>query len=406
MRYLILLYSLFFLFVFMWSKDKNNHKLFSMIILLYLFASLAAYYICFNVDTYRYTELNFVAICYHLILLFLLLMPLRKFDERSNIPLSDLNLITRAFTFGVIICSVIYIIDGIQYVNIYDILNDVGSLRSALNEGEKRSSSSVIGYVAYFYKTLSVAPLVLMFYYLIKHPEKKIIIFLLVICSLGTVIVELRFAAREFLIKYVYLSFCLFFLLRKHFSKRTRKKLVIVGATLLGIILSMFMIITFARFGDRDISAFDSMLVYLGQGFVNFSEGFVNYPDGLFPQKGTITFPFFAGEYRSSFKLEDQINSLIPLNVFRTIIGSWTLDIGVYLTVLAAIIYASLFVLIGKNKYNNVFSYIYIALALDFSFSLLFFFHENISGTRLVAYIGLYLLDCFSRSNAKGVKYS
>lgn len=377
-----------------------------MIILLYLFAGLAAYYIYFNVDTYRYTELNFGAICYHLILMFLLLIPLRRFDERSKLPLSDFNQTTKAFSFGVIICAVVYIVDGIQYVNINDILNDVGSLRSALSEGEKRSSSSIIGYVAYFFKTLSVAPLVLMFYYLIKYPEKKIMIILLFICSLGTVIVELRFAAREFLIKYVYLSFCLFFLLRKHFSQRIRKKIVTAGAAIVGIVLSIFMLITFMRFGDRDISTFDSMLVYLGQGFVNFSEGFVNYPDGLFAQKGTITFPFFAGEYRSSFNMDDQISSLIPMNVFRTIIGSWTLDNGVYLTVLIAIIYASLFVLIGKNKYNNVFSYIYIALVLDFSFSLLFFFHENISGTRLVTYIGLYLLDCFSRSNAKGVKYS
>jgi hypothetical protein len=102
MRYLILLYSLFFLFVFMGCKDKKNHKLFSMIILLYLFAGLAAYYIYFNVDTYRYTELNFGAICYHLILMFLLLIPLRRFDERSKLPLSDFNQTTKAFSFGVL----------------------------------------------------------------------------------------------------------------------------------------------------------------------------------------------------------------------------------------------------------------------------------------------------------------
>jgi len=402
MRCLIFLYPLFFLIVFLRGKDKQSHKLYNMIILIYFFAGLAASYIFYNLENYRFTQLNFGAICYHLTLIFLLLTPLRKFDQRADMPLANTNQITRMFTIGIIICSIIYIIDGIQYIDIYTILNDVSSLRADLNEGERRTDNNLIGYIAYFYTTLSVAPLVLMFYYLIKHPEKKLLIFILLICSLGTVIVELRFAAREFLIKFVYLSFCLFFILRKKFSKRTKKNIITGGIVLSSILLAVFLLISFLRFGDRsDTSTSLSMLNYFGQGFANFSEGFVTHPDGVFPQKGTGTFPFFAGATRSHFNVDDLVNSNLEMNVFRTIIGSWQLDCGIYWTVIITIIYAFIFNLIGRNKHNNIFSYIYMALVFDFSFSLLFFFHENITGTRLVTYICLFLIDFLSRPKGK-----
>lgn len=399
---LIFLYPLFFLIVYLRGKDKKNHKLFNMIILIYFFAGLAASFIYYNLDYYRDTQLNLWAICYHLALMFLLLIPLRRFDQRADMPLVDLNQVSKIFTIGVIICSIIYIIDGIQYVDIYTILNDVSSLRADLNEGENRTGNALIGYIAYFYTTLSVAPLVLMFYYLIKSPERKVLIFILLICSLGTVIVELRFAAREFLIKYVYLAFCLFFILRKKFSIRTKKTIITGGIVLFSIILAIFLFITFLRFGDRsDTSTSLSMLNYFGQGFVNFSEGFVTHPDGVFPQKGTGTFPFFAGATRSHFNVDDLVNSSLEMNVFRTIIGSWQLDCGIYWTVLITIIYAFLFNIIGRNRFNNIFSYIYMALVFDFSFSLLFFFHENITGTRLVTYAGLVFIDYLSRPKSK-----
>jgi hypothetical protein len=158
------------------------------------------------------------------------------------------------------------------------------------------------------------------------------------------------------------------------------------------------------RFGDRkDTTTQLSLLNYLGQGYVNFSEAFDTYPDGLFPKKGTTCFPFFAGEGRDHFMTGKQVNSSIRMNVFRTIIGSWLLDCGALWTIFITFIYAFLFRIIGHNKNNNIFCYIYIALALDFSFSLLFFFHESITGTQLLTYFGLFFIDKLSRFKPENV---
>lgn len=397
MKSVVILYPVFFLLVLLLSKNKKSHRLYCIIISVYFLAGLASVYICSNFWSYMSLPFSIGAVSFHLIALFLLLRPLKEFDERRSIELAEPNRVVDTFTWIVVFLVLLYLIDGVRYVNFNSIIADVQGLRQELVEQD--TSRSLLGYIAFISKQLSVAPIALMFYYMINKPERKALIIILFVCSLAFPIVELRFAAREYLVKYVFVVFCLYFCTKHKIPPHWKKTVYKGGVVIVSIIAFVFLLISFLRFEDvGDTNTKDSLIAYFGQGFAYFSEVFIHHPDGLFPEHGTMCFPFFAGEGRSVYNMSSQVVSSIHLNVFRTTIGSWLADCGIYLTAVITIIYSIVFRIIGKIRYQNVFTLIYMGWVYDFTFSSLFFFHSIVTGTSILVYLFVVIMDFISRN--------
>lgn len=397
---LIVLYPVFFFLMLSKGKNRNNHKFYNIIVLFFFVAGIASVYICNTFYTFKNLKMDFGAICYHLIMMFLLIIPLKSYDRKSLLPITEANNVVYYFTYFIIVLFLIYIIDGVQYVSFDTILQDVQGLRVDLVESDYLKGNIFMRYVDYIVKSFTFVPLGLMFYFMLKNPDKKLLIASLFICSFGFVVVSLRFAAREFLIKYLFVAFCFYFIFRDRFSKQWRNSIRYFGIVLSVISIFMFLLITFLRFEETgNGSSFENIAIYFGQSFAFFSEGFVEFPNGMFSEKGTLCFPLFAGSARSVFNMNDQLSTMIHLNVFRTTIGSWTQDCGAVLTVFITIIYALIIRLIGKQEKQNAFTFVYLSWVFEFIFSLLFFFEMGITAVRLAVYVITISLDYASRSN-------
>lgn len=397
MKYLILLYPLFFLLVFLWGKDKRSHLLYNIIVLIYFFAGLSSVYICFYLEAYKNLPITIGAILYQLFLLFLLLKPIRLYDERGKMPLLKPNTEVHFFTIFIIGIILVYFFEGIQNVSMERIMIDVQGLREELIEQE--GAISFFGYIAFVAKQLSVVPVALMFYYMVNQPERKILICALFLCGLAFPFVELQFAAREYLIKYLFVLFCLYMCIKDKLSQQWKKTVKFYGIITAVPILSIFFLITFQRFGDTsDSDVTNSLFSYFGQGYAYFTEAFLAFPDGM--SEGSSCFPIFGGSSHSAYNVGQQVYSSIHFNVFRTTIGSWLLDCGWLLTIIITIIYFLLFRKIGMLRYHNAFTLIYMGWVYDFIFQALFFFHSRVTGTSAVVYLFVIFIDFLSRRNA------
>ncbi len=394
---IIFLYPIFFGLIFFWG-NKKKYRVYYLIILMYFLAGLSSVYLVMNVDNFSRLKLDAYAISYHLIMLILLLYPLKSYDRFSLRELETPTTVVDKFTYFIIAIIIIYIIDGCGDVSFNAIIQDVHGLREDVTKSFYQSSS-FIGYIAYIAKNFSAVPLALMYYYIIKRPNSHILIIVLFICSLGTAFVELRVAAREYIMKFLFVAVCMYLICYRQISKKWRQKIIGYGSVVAIIVLIVFLLITFLRFEDsKYTNTIQSLLSYFGQGYAYFSEAFLEYPNGMFEEKGTLCFPFFSGGGHSVFNLDEQVYSTITLNVFRTSIGSWLQDCGWALTVFVTCCFSILFYFIGRIRRFNAFSLIYIAWVYEFSFSLLFFFNSTITGTKILSIIVVVWLDLLNSS--------
>lgn len=403
MKWLIILYPIFWFLVFSRIKQKKNHRYYCAVILVFLLSALASSYLIFYDPEYQYKQLSIVAIIYHLLMMWLLLSPVGAFDRLYYSKINPIPInVLYPFTITIIIIMVLFIVNGIQDVSLAAIATDSQELRQLLRE-EKEYSNVFMRYMDYFGSTYSVIPLALMFYYMVFSPKSKIIIYLLLICSLGQAVLSLQAAGREYMIKYIFVFLSLYYLTSNNLSKSWKKRTLFFFISIAVVFGAIFLLITFMRFTyTKDISASNNILNYLGQGNANFSEFFIKFPDGIYPEKGQNTFPLIFGHSDiGSYDLNDYIYSDIELNVFGTGIGSWLNDCGIWLTIIVTLIFSFLFSIIGSIKEYNVFSLIYFGLVFEQVFSLLFFFHGSWNGTRVLSILILIFLDYLSRNSMR-----
>lgn len=397
--WLIFLYPIFWAIIFYRINDKKGHLMLCAIVLVLLLSALTSCYLVYYDEEYYGKELSFVAIVYHLALMWVYIKPLKYYDRMHSSKLHPIpSGLLQLFTFSIIIIMVLYVANGIQNVNIAALLTDSQELREVLLE-EKTYNSIIMRYIDYVGSTYAMIPLALMFYYMSYSPNSKLIIYLLLLCSLGQAILSLEAAGREYILKYVFVFIALYYCVSSNLTKAWKKRATFFFIGIAVSFVALFIIITIARFTyTRDISASSTILSYLGQGNVNFSENFIAFPEGIYPHKGQHTFPLIFGHSNISvYNLNDTISTDVRLNVFATGIGSWLRDCGIYLTAIVTVFFSMLFRLIGRLKSYNVFTLIYFALVFEQVFSLLFFFHGTWNGTRVLFILLLVLLDKISR---------
>ena len=386
-----IVYSLFFIF----TKNKKQHLFALSFIGLYILAGVAACQIHGTMDYTRDVYLS--AIIFHCIMSLLLLLPLVKIRETAIKDVARVDpFILRSLAFVIIVSSLIKIASDIPNVNFALMLKNVHELRTDLVAGTFIEKNIFIRYVNFFAGGYWSVALVLAFYYMKYHPQRKLVILLLLISSLSVIVSGFVVAAREYLLKYIMLLGILtiaFFPALNNSWKSRLRRFLILSLLAFG---AFFVIITLLRFGEgsgSNSSAIDSVLSYLGQGQVNFSQVYHLFPDGL--TGGRIKFPIFVGESLSAFNLNDVFYVDYQLNTFSTTIGCWIIEVGIFVTVLITILHYFIFRHVAKSK-MTIFTLIYILWIYDFMFSSVFFYNENLNGSRVVAILFIVFLDFFS----------
>lgn len=395
---LLYIYFLFFLLFFLFVKQKKDKVAFVMMLLLYLSGSIAA--ILVYDKLYKGYVLSVEAILFHISMFFLLLYPLQKFDAvpRENVEKSDYKTI-RALSIFVIFICLLKISTDIPNVNVAVMLSDVSSLRNALEEGTFRESNVIVRYLNYFAGQYWSVALVLAFYFMLHYPSKRLIIIFLLISSLGIIISGFRVAAREYLVKYVFILFILTYWFSDKISIHWKYFLKKAGILLSGVLCLFFLLITFLRFGNssRFDSPVTSMLSYLGQGFIHFSSYFNEFSEGV--TGGAIRFPFFAGRSMSAYNMSEHIYANADLNVFSTTIGSWIFELGIVWTIIVTFLHYYIFKRVANSKIT-IYKLIYIIWIYDFIFSALFFYNEVLNTSRIASILLIVVLDYISNKES------
>lgn len=368
-----------------------------MIVCIFFFSGLCAVYLMkYNAETYH--ELSLIAVVYHLTVLAMIFISVRGIETHRNHSLEQTSdTIIYPLTYFIVTISLIHIFTNIQDVSLDVIQDDVVGLRRSLRE-ERGNSNIFIRYVDDYAKKLSIVPLVLTFYFMKFHPQKKTLIFVLLFCSMGHAFVSLKFAGREYIIKYLFVLTCVWHMMKNNLTTSWSKfmKWFFIMVTILSI--SIFIFISVLRFDDGvSGSTQDALVSYLGQGLLVFSDVFEEFPSGIFDKHGTMYFSFFAGSASSVYNLNDLVYTSVSLNAFPTIIGSWIQDCGILWTTVIVAIFSYIISLVKRLTYYNVFILIYIAFICEFLFSLPFFFSDAFTGSRVFSLLFIIVLDNYSR---------
>lgn len=370
-------------------NERKQHIVYTALLLTYFIQGITAYYIVSNHKMKPDVDINFLAVVYHIAMLFIILYPFRQYtrEKFSSLQKSNEVAITVLTTLSVIF-SFASIITSIPRINVQTLLYDTTELRSLL-------FSNRSGYLAYLGELYWTIPLVLMFYYMINSPQKRLLIVLMFVCSLTKVLSSFVVGGREYVLKYIVEFALLYYFLHPTISLQWRKVTNRVFVGIFVFFAFVFFAITMARFSNNyysRLSSEDSVLLYFGQGMVHFSRDFTLFPHGV--PWGGHKFPILFG-YGSDSPLTFNNTGLL-LNNFSTCIGSFIKEKGILFATIITIVYSWLFSVIGKIKVN-VFTFIYLTWAIEFIISSPFFFNDVINGTRFISLLGIIFLDIFTR---------
>lgn len=409
--YLYIIYPVFFFFLFLITKEKRKHPVYTGILIMYLLSTVTTCLMLNEIidKSPGNVRPNLFAIVYHCVMFWLLLTPFKSFDKYrfkaiGNIDGQWLSI----FTIYIVFFCVCSLIDNIPKINLGVLMADVQELRTMLEQIEY-TNLSLMDHIVGFAQMYGAPAMALAFYNMIYHPEKKWLIFLLLICSAITPISGMKYAAREYLIKYLF-TFIIVYLLTKDKLPKVHQRGIYKLMIAIGVLfVSFFVIISFLRFGgsgNDGSNVISSLLVYFSEGFAFFSAFFTEFPNGL--SGGSRTFPvLFGNSSIGAFRMNDHVITDLQLNMFNTTVGSFVTDMGVVATVFVVIIYRLMFTFIGKLNFT-VFTLTYMIWCYEFIFSALFFHNFTLSSARLLSILMIVFFDFATRGdivNRKPNKY-
>lgn len=390
-----------FVFLFLKTKNKKTKPIYSIILVIFLLASAAACYTAYMPDYLLLPKSN-VGVVYHIVAMLVLLLSYKNIDSvsRKSIQSRNNSVIT---ILALCLCffNFVVIVNDYFYINITNIQSDVASVRNAMVDGDIGGVANGLMRYPYFFGSCTwMAVIALAFYFMAYSPQKKMLIYALLISSTSKLIFGLSIASRDCMLVYFFVFIMMYMCVKKDISSVWSKKvrLIILGGSSLA--LAFFLFVTFLRFfleADTERSQ-SGTIAYIGQGFVNFQSAFVEHPEGL--THGASKFPVFSGASMSRFNISDVVMSSLKLNVFYTVIGSWVMDVGIWITILIVFIYSKLIKFVIQLP-KSPFTLIYIALSFHFAFYLIFYQVTSMTGSLLLIYIVIIIMDVFTMKRVK-----
>ena len=220
--------------------------------------------------------------------------------------------------------------------------------------GPLRILSSIFG----IFNSMSWIVLLLFFYSICFLKKTIWFNLLLLLSSTSCIILGIIGIDRSIVFYWLLLLGFSFILFYKYIPEKKKKWIFMSFSVLVGLLLLYFIAVTMSRFGDEGSNregAFDSIIEYAGQNFLNFCWFWdrFNLPSvnfsGLFPAINH----FFIGDpsiVEYGKKLELQLGFFI--NYFYTFLGSWMIFVGQVGTIILVIIYTIMARMLLACKYN------------------------------------------------------
>lgn len=233
--------------------------------------------------------------------------------------------------------------------------SDLKDVRDEVYENAEQVKLSGIQWLLAFPETIfsQFSPVAILLYFANVANNRKSTLFnwLLLLSSLTPVVKAVLIAGRTQPI-YWFLSFmALYIFFRPLMDRRQRRKALIPFAAFGGVVGLFIAAVTIARFSivgtANDTGAFDSLLAYSGQSFVNFNYFFTQYSaraihlDRIFPL--TNYFIWHPGWNLEDYRDIIWADSGLNIGVFFTFLGDLLIDLGH----IGMIIYVLLFYLLS-----------------------------------------------------------
>lgn len=183
--------------------------------------------------------------------------------------------------------------------------------------------------------------ILLLIYHIIN--ENKIGIILMFMCIGYTLLYNLSIGQRAIILETIFNIVFIFLAIRHTMPERIRRRFTISLAIFGVITLMAFGALTFARFSDRDTSVMTYVLTYYSESWYIFDNHGLD-PGGC--RYGDFTAPLVRRVLGlpCTKTMFDSIDTFVGMNsncsVFNTVVGDFTMDIGVIWTVILFIFYA------------------------------------------------------------------
>lgn len=391
----LLMYPLLFGVLFASTKNKRLYPCYLSTLALYFLAG-ATCLIFYSIQKYK-SPVSPVAIFYHIVMLGLLIVPIKKYDRfayNKGEIIQEKKL--KPFVYVLIVTSLYSIFESFQNISFNKILTDVVSIRTELAEGGNYSGG-ISGYITYYARIYWSIALILMFYYLAYFPKRKLTILFLFISSLSQVIESFTIAGRDIVLKYIFIFFISILLFRNELPRATKRTLIKVFIFVISSFLGFFALISILRWDMNEtasMSTQEALIAYLGQPFLYFSEYFENFAEKG-ATRGAIHFPIFAQTMLSRFNISDSVNVNMTLNTFSTSIGSWLFETGALMAAVITVIH-SLLMHNLKRKKKTIFTLIYVIWTFEFIFFSLFYYVYTINLSFIAGILFIKMLEFLS----------
>lgn len=180
---------------------------------------------------------------------------------------------------------------------------------------------------------LSYSLLTIFFYLYVFVSCKKRLLVMIFLASFSAPYFGIMSGGRTQMIYWLLSLLFNFILFYKYMDEKKKKKLIKIFVIVVGIILLYISIATIARFSSSDWGTENSLLIYMGQSYLQF-----NYFVDNFPQTHHFTlrriFPFtysllFGVEAPGVYYNEILSRTGMDIGVFYTLLGDLYIDVGI-----------------------------------------------------------------------------
>ena len=213
---------------------------------------------------------------------------------------------------------------------------------------------------------LSYSLLTIFFYLYVFVSCKKRLLVMVLLASFSAPYYGIMSGGRTQMIYWLLSLLFNFILFYKYMDEKKKKKLIKIFVIIVGIILLYISIATIARFSSSDWGTENSLLIYMGQSYLQFN----NFIDN-FPQTHHFTlrriFPFtysllFGVEAPGVYYNEILSRTGMDIGVFYTLLGDLYIDVGIGGMYIYAITYFLLTSFVLRKKTLDLSSLLIMSL--------------------------------------------
>ena len=386
-----ILYVIIFILLFYINIKKHGFNTASLLVFIYLVSSIFTQILTSTAPSeYNPNDITLDSVVAHVVLLFLFMSPIIHVGNKiliSELIISDA--IFSRFVFFVIVCGLSGII--VSYWGIIEVLSapnfEAARFDALAREDTSYYSYGLIGYLATIGTMTPMFAIFCAFYRLFVHNKTGIILYLLILSSFSGAFLNFAGAGRDGFVRWALFMVFNIVLFKNQISLRKIPKILLLILIVFGsTIVTLFIAITIARFGEGD-KGWMSVMEYIGQSFYHFSNTFHGVGNENHFGFNSI-FPLFPGA-NDPLSIARISNFNFRTDVFPTFVGSFVLKVGYINTFALGVTFFIIYTYLSRYKrlklynivaymifyqvaYIGIFYFVFAMLARQLSFLILY----------------------------------